>query len=158
MQLAAFRLAVKAQAQGGVPSFAALLGQQPRNERGVFGGVLQHPAGELQLLPDVGVIVGGTVAAVCTDDGGELLPQQVAGAPFRGGKGEPMAGHAVHGDLGEGTIADAVQVDAEGLLHMGDGPLQIFLGLLLGSAGGLHKDGIITALVAGGEPEVGILA
>ena len=41
---------------------------------------------------------------------------------------------------------------------MGDGPLQIFLGLLLGSAGGLHKDGIITALVAGGELEVGILA
>ena len=69
-----------------------------------------------------------------------------------------MAGHAVYGDLGEGTIADAVQVDAEGLLHMGDGPLQIFLGLLLGSAGGLHKDGIITALVAGGELEVGILA
>ena len=99
----------------------------------------------------MGIIVSGAVAAIGADDGGKLLPQQVAGAPFGGGKGEPVAGQPIDDSLREGTAADAVEVNAEGLLHMGDGPLQIFLGLLLGSAGGLHKDGIITALVAGGE-------
>lgn len=51
MQLAAFRLAVKAQAQGGVPGFAALLGQQPRNERGVFGGFCSTRRGSSSSCP-----------------------------------------------------------------------------------------------------------
>ena len=151
MQRAAACRTIDAEPQSGVTGTAALLRQKTGDNGGVFRRLLQKTAGERKLLPDVGVIVGGAVAAARTDNGGKLPGKQPAGAPFSSGKGESVADQPVHDDLREGAVADAVEVNAEGLLHMTDRPLEVVVGLCLSGAGGFDIDLIITALMAGGE-------
>ena len=157
VQLPAADLTVNAKAQRGVPGAATLLRQQPGDEGSVFIGDLQEPFGDFQLLPDVGVIVGGAVTAIGAQNRGELLLQQTIGAPFRSGDGKTVTGKAIHDNLGQRTIADAIEVDSEGLLHMADGPLQVIIGFRLGGAGSLYVDFVIPALVAGSQFEMGAL-
>ena len=134
-----------------MPGLAALLRQQPGNQGTVILGGLQQPAGQLQLGADVGIIVGGAAAAVRPYHSGKLLDEQAAGAPFGGGKGQAVAGHPVNDDLGQGAVTDAVKIDAEGLLHMGNGALQVILGFGLGGAGRLDVQFIVPAAVACGD-------
>ena len=174
VQLTALRRAENAQAQIGMAGAAALRGQMAGDGGGVFLRLLQQAAGQLQLPPDVGVIVGGAVTAGRPVNGGELLPEQAAcpgvdvtlrkGIPHGAGLGggssgqrEGMLRQAVGDDLRQLPVADAVQVDTEGLLHMRDGLLQVGIRFGLIRAGGLQIDLVIAAAVAAADLQVGVL-
>ena len=157
VQLTALRRAENAQAQIGMAGAAALRGQMAGDGGGVFLRLLQQAAGQLQLPPDVGVIVGGAVTAGRPVNGGKLLPEQTAGAPLRRGQREGMLRQAVGDDLRQLPVADAVQVDTEGLLHMRDGLLQVGIRFGLIRAGGLQIDLVIAAAVAAADLQVGVL-